>query len=165
MSAQVLYCQSPIGELTLAAEDSAVTHLLFGHVSFPGVCPSAEAPGHAFSGKGVAGPPDNPLRGNPHLPGHSPAGRLSQGCPGRRLCQPSQPHFHLHPLPPGYRQKRIPHRIRRRASRQTLSAGTGKELGRTGIKNQAAQNAAWFHFFPDMPAGITPPFPRPSPGP
>ena len=36
MSAQVLYCQSPIGELTLAAEDSAVTHLLFGHVSFPG---------------------------------------------------------------------------------------------------------------------------------
>lgn len=36
MSAQVLYCQSPIGELTLAAEDGAVTHLLFGRVSFPG---------------------------------------------------------------------------------------------------------------------------------
>lgn len=36
MSAQVLYCQSPIGELTLAARDGAVTHLLFGHVPFPG---------------------------------------------------------------------------------------------------------------------------------
>lgn len=36
MSAQVLYCHSPIGELTLAAEDRAITHLLFGHVSFPG---------------------------------------------------------------------------------------------------------------------------------
>lgn len=35
MSVQVFYCPSPIGELTLAQQDGALTHLLFGHVDFP----------------------------------------------------------------------------------------------------------------------------------
>ena len=88
--------------------------------------PAARSSAAPSSSASAGRPCRHPLRRDPLLRrsmarDHRPA----RGRPGGRPGQPRQPHRRHHPLPPGDRRQRLPHRLRRRARHEAEAPGAG----------------------------------------
>ena len=143
---------SPIGPLTLVAADGELREVRFPNAppvddragpDDPGrsrprrrrpparrvlrrhaarVRPAARPAGHAVPARRLAGPGDDPVRRDGELRRAGPPARPRRQGPGRRRGERPQPAPDRAAVPPRRRQRRQPHRLRRRPGDEGLAA-------------------------------------------
>lgn len=141
---------SPLGPLTLFAEDDHLTALVYGDYGsyddlplfreakrqleayFAGQRQAFSLPlnpdGTAFQRRVWQSLCDIPYGRVNLLPGAGGPSGVSPGVPGGGTGQREEPPAHSHPLPPGHRRRRNPGRLFQRSGAQAVSAEAGRAL-------------------------------------
>lgn len=140
---------SPLGPLTLFAEDDHLTALVYGDYgsyddlpllrgkapvgsvfrrSAASVFPPPQPGWNGIPAPGLAEPVRYPIRKGNLLPGAGGPSGVSPGVPGGGTGQREEPPAHSHPLPPGHRRGRNPGRLFQRSGAQAVSAEAGRAL-------------------------------------
>ena len=136
--AQWLVLPSPVGELTLAEENGALTGLYFGTrclLGEKGTSPLLEEAVRQLQ-EYFAGcrrefflplaPRGTEFQRQVWHALEGPGHRQAQSLPGSGHGQPPEPPVYPGALPPGGGRGRLPHRLRRRPGSQAVPAGAGK---------------------------------------